>query len=182
MNDARQEWKLSDDEWLPYHPSASHIEPAYRDGWNRAYKMALALSADASAHPLYTEGEMKTAENIREAVKTVERIRAQDASATPVAWQEEQKTITCVHGYAYPCPICHDSDRAPAAEKGELAAEQAAHDALVMRNDALILAEERKLGGNATEVSPLQRRAFRYGFAAAQASQPADKRDAERQK
>jgi hypothetical protein len=30
-------WKSSDDELLPYHPSASHIPPDYRDGWNRCY-------------------------------------------------------------------------------------------------------------------------------------------------
>lgn len=33
-------WKLGD-EFLPFHPSASHIEPAYRDGWNRCYYGAI---------------------------------------------------------------------------------------------------------------------------------------------
>lgn len=33
-------WKLGN-EFLPYHPSASHITPDHRDGWNRCYLMAL---------------------------------------------------------------------------------------------------------------------------------------------
>ena len=28
------------DDFAPYHPNASHIEPGYRDGWNACYKMA----------------------------------------------------------------------------------------------------------------------------------------------
>lgn len=30
-------WKSSDVELLPYHPSASHIPPDYRDGWNDCF-------------------------------------------------------------------------------------------------------------------------------------------------
>lgn len=37
--DPGQQWKCGD-EFLPFHPQASHIEPAYRDGWNRCYWMA----------------------------------------------------------------------------------------------------------------------------------------------
>ncbi|MEG0000604.1 hypothetical protein [Comamonas sp.] len=33
------QWKCGN-EFLPYHPSASHIEPAYRDGWNACFKAA----------------------------------------------------------------------------------------------------------------------------------------------
>lgn len=36
---AGQQWK-SGNEYLPYHPSASHVSPAYRDGWNACYQAA----------------------------------------------------------------------------------------------------------------------------------------------
>lgn len=29
-------WKLGN-EFKPFHPSASHVDPSYRDGWNHAY-------------------------------------------------------------------------------------------------------------------------------------------------
>ncbi len=29
-------WKCGN-EYLPYHPSASHVPPDYRDGWNRCW-------------------------------------------------------------------------------------------------------------------------------------------------
>jgi hypothetical protein len=35
------EWKCGN-EFAPYHPSASHVEPSYRDGWNACYREALA--------------------------------------------------------------------------------------------------------------------------------------------
>jgi len=34
-------WK-SGNEFRPYHPSASHCNPDYRDGWNDCYRAALA--------------------------------------------------------------------------------------------------------------------------------------------
>ena len=37
----QQEWKQGD-EYLPYHPQASHVNPDYRDGWNACYEAALA--------------------------------------------------------------------------------------------------------------------------------------------
>ena len=37
-----ERWKLGD-EWLPYRPSASHVPPGYRDGWNDAYAAAQAI-------------------------------------------------------------------------------------------------------------------------------------------
>ena len=39
-------WKCGN-EFLPYHPSASHVEPGYRDGWNACY-LAAAPKADAA--------------------------------------------------------------------------------------------------------------------------------------
>lgn len=36
---AGQQWK-SGNEYLPYHPSASHVSPAYREGWNACYQAA----------------------------------------------------------------------------------------------------------------------------------------------
>ena len=45
-------WKCGN-EFLPYHPSASHVEPGYRDGWNACY-LAAAPKADerGSAEPV----------------------------------------------------------------------------------------------------------------------------------
>lgn len=34
-------WKCGN-ELLPYHPGASHVDPAYRDGWNACYREAFA--------------------------------------------------------------------------------------------------------------------------------------------
>lgn len=39
-----QVWKLGD-EFLPFHPQASHVPPDYRDGWNRCYFMAIKRAA-----------------------------------------------------------------------------------------------------------------------------------------
>lgn len=39
-------WKLGD-EFLPFHPSASHIPPEYRDGWNYCFVAALGRSGRA---------------------------------------------------------------------------------------------------------------------------------------
>lgn len=40
-------WKVGN-EFSPYHPSASHCSPDYRDGWNRCYQAAQsALQAQA---------------------------------------------------------------------------------------------------------------------------------------
>ncbi|MCD2164333.1 hypothetical protein [Comamonas koreensis] len=33
------QWKCGN-EYLPYHPDASHVDPAYRDGWNDCYRAA----------------------------------------------------------------------------------------------------------------------------------------------
>lgn len=43
-----EQWKCGK-EFLPYHPSASHVEPAYRDGWNHCYEAAQALMPGKSA-------------------------------------------------------------------------------------------------------------------------------------
>jgi len=39
--DPGQKWKCGD-EFLPFHPQASHVPADYRDGWNRCYWMAVA--------------------------------------------------------------------------------------------------------------------------------------------
>ncbi len=39
-----EQWKCGN-EFLPYHPSASHVEPAYRDGWNACFKAAAQVQA-----------------------------------------------------------------------------------------------------------------------------------------
>lgn len=36
----REDWKVGN-EFLPFHPSASHVPPDYRDGWNACYRAAL---------------------------------------------------------------------------------------------------------------------------------------------
>jgi hypothetical protein len=38
--DPGQVWKCGD-EFLPFHPQASHVPAGYRDGWNRCYFMAM---------------------------------------------------------------------------------------------------------------------------------------------
>ena len=44
------DWKCGD-EFLLYHPDASHVDPAYRDGWNDCYRAALNTAAAAAAVP-----------------------------------------------------------------------------------------------------------------------------------
>jgi hypothetical protein len=44
----KNDWK-SGNEFAPYHPSASHIRPDYRDGWNRCYAAAQARIAELEA-------------------------------------------------------------------------------------------------------------------------------------
>lgn len=40
-----QQWKCGD-EWLPFHPQASHVPPEYRDGWNCCFaRMSAQLHA-----------------------------------------------------------------------------------------------------------------------------------------
>jgi hypothetical protein len=39
-----QQWKLGD-EFLPFHPQASHVPPDFRDGWNRCYEAAFKATA-----------------------------------------------------------------------------------------------------------------------------------------
>lgn len=36
-------------EFLPYHPQASHVDPQYRDGWNHCYLLATAEVASLEA-------------------------------------------------------------------------------------------------------------------------------------
>ncbi len=44
--EAGQCWKVGD-EFLPFHPQASHVRPDFRDGWNRCFWMAVAYYAGA---------------------------------------------------------------------------------------------------------------------------------------
>lgn len=40
LKQQNQRWN-SGNEFLPFHPSASHVSPAYRDGWNDCYAAAM---------------------------------------------------------------------------------------------------------------------------------------------
>jgi hypothetical protein len=51
-----QQWKCGD-EFLPFHPQASHVPPEYRDGWNRCYWMVVARCAPPPSTPKQGEGE-----------------------------------------------------------------------------------------------------------------------------
>jgi hypothetical protein len=47
-----ERWK-SGNQFLPYHPDASHVNPAYRDGWNDCYAAALLSAGPARVEPDY---------------------------------------------------------------------------------------------------------------------------------
>lgn len=49
-------WK-GGDEFAPFHPSASHIRPDYRDGWNACYAAAIAYAEARAAHAVAVERE-----------------------------------------------------------------------------------------------------------------------------
>jgi hypothetical protein len=53
-------------EALKFHPSASHVSPDYRDGWNRAIDTVLAAANQASALPLPAEREATILEATQE--------------------------------------------------------------------------------------------------------------------
>lgn len=42
--DERSQWKCGN-EYAPYHPSASHVDPQYREGWNACYQAGRASVA-----------------------------------------------------------------------------------------------------------------------------------------
>lgn len=53
---ANAEWK-GGAEFLPFHPSASHVDPAYRDGWNDCYRAAaVQLTPDEATWCDYVAG------------------------------------------------------------------------------------------------------------------------------
>jgi hypothetical protein len=61
-----REWKLGD-ELLPFHPSASHVPPDYRDGWNACYYAALPherrkLAPDAAVPMVQSAADTKQGE------------------------------------------------------------------------------------------------------------------------
>jgi hypothetical protein len=53
-----QVWKLGD-EFLPFHPQASHVPPEYRDGWNRCYWMAMARAERIAAQKADADADAK---------------------------------------------------------------------------------------------------------------------------
>lgn len=53
-------WKVGN-EFAPFHPSASHIEPAYRDGWNACYRASLAVAQPADIGAAAFESAMREA-------------------------------------------------------------------------------------------------------------------------
>lgn len=55
-NTERAEWKLGD-EYLPFHPSASHVDPAYRDGWNACFQAGRSSLAAGGESVAWTGGE-----------------------------------------------------------------------------------------------------------------------------
>lgn len=54
------QWKVGN-EFLPYHWSASHVEPRYRDGWNHCYEVAQARIAELQAQVEQLRAEAKVA-------------------------------------------------------------------------------------------------------------------------
>lgn len=54
------QWKVGD-EFLPYHPSASHTRPEFRDGWNHCYEAAQARIAELQAQVEQLRTEAKVA-------------------------------------------------------------------------------------------------------------------------
>jgi len=71
-----EQWKIGN-EFAPFHPSASHVDPEYRDGWNACYEIAAGeierLTAALHAQPgpvslddVEWAGKVHLAEAIRE--------------------------------------------------------------------------------------------------------------------
>lgn len=50
----REAWKVGN-EFAPYHPDASHVDPQYRDGWNACYRAALASQQAVKGEPQWRE-------------------------------------------------------------------------------------------------------------------------------
>lgn len=63
-----QQWKCGD-EFLPFHPKASHVPAEYRDGWNRCYAAAM----EQGVSPASADGPLVvlslTPEEYREVMK-----------------------------------------------------------------------------------------------------------------
>lgn len=45
--EAKREAFKAGNEFAPYHPDASHVEPGYRDGWNACYRAAREADREA---------------------------------------------------------------------------------------------------------------------------------------
>lgn len=75
MSSSEREYK-SGNEFLPYHPSASHVDPQYRDGWNHCYAVARADITQLEAR-----------------IQEVGRIARENRSRTVVALQAEVEAL-----------------------------------------------------------------------------------------
>lgn len=53
---AEQRWKVGN-EFLPFHPQASHVCPDYRDGWNACYEAGRTHALDVSKLEHIYEGD-----------------------------------------------------------------------------------------------------------------------------
>ena len=76
----REAFKLGN-EFAPYHPDASHVEPGSRDGWNACYRaareadreaMRMALEALIQATVMCAEGT-STRRDVDAAIKALEQ-------------------------------------------------------------------------------------------------------------
>jgi hypothetical protein len=93
---APEQWKCGN-EFLPFHPQASHVPPDYRDGWNGCWRDALAhyLPAGSAQAPQQLQGEREAFEKwYRSKCGTgiaLERIGKEylfaDVSCSWTAWQ-----------------------------------------------------------------------------------------------
>lgn len=74
-NTERAEWKLGD-EYLPFHPSASHVDPSYRDGWNACFhagRASLAAGGEPVAYEIKEEGMSSWSPCTRECYEETKR-------------------------------------------------------------------------------------------------------------
>ena len=118
-------------EFLPFHPSASHIEPAYRDGWNACYKAALAASAPVAP--------TQEAESVRWEFRWLNPANNPYSSPSEMAWklvepkgmQPLEAALSDLRAYRYAGKPCYEvrplfAQAAPVAPAPITDAEQAA--------------------------------------------------------
>jgi hypothetical protein len=106
---AERSWKQLKDEFLPFHPDASHVPPDFRDGWNACYRLATPQpptpQAPAATH-IPTEEQI--GKHVLRAgdcppdsqvllVSSVKRLQARAAAQAPaVAVQNESEAVGVV--------------------------------------------------------------------------------------